>query len=63
MNEIYFGGKFRKMAQTLYNDDCLKILKSIKDKSIDLIVTDPHYEITDTISILQSNLLTWLKSL
>ena len=45
------------MAQTLYNDDCLKILKSIKDKSIDLIVTDPPYEITDTISILQSNLL------
>ena len=36
------------MAQTLYNDDCLKILKSIKDKSIDLIVTDPPYEITDT---------------
>ena len=36
------------MAQTLYNNDCLKILKSIKDKSIDLIVTDPPYEITDT---------------
>ena len=36
------------MAQTLYNDDCLKILKSIKDKSIDLIVTDPPYEITGT---------------
>lgn len=33
------------MAQTLYNDDCLKVLKSIKDKSIDLIVTDPPYEI------------------
>lgn len=36
------------MTQKLYNDDCLKILKSIKDKSIDLIVTDPPYEITDT---------------
>ena len=36
------------MAQTLYNNDCLKILKSIKDKSIDLIVTDPPHEITDT---------------
>ena len=38
----------KSTKQTLYNDDCLKILKSIKDKSIDLIVTDPPYEITDT---------------
>lgn len=28
----------------LYNDDCLKILKDIADKSIDLIVTDPPYK-------------------
>ena len=25
------------MAQTLYNDDCLKILKSIKDKVLTLL--------------------------
>lgn len=30
----------------LYNDDCLKILKQIPDKSVDLIVTDPPYLIT-----------------
>lgn len=29
----------------LKNDDCLNILKQIKDKSIDLIVTDPPYVI------------------
>lgn len=28
----------------LYNDDCLNILKQLKDKSVDLIVTDPPYE-------------------
>ena len=30
----------------LYNDDCLKVLKTIPDKSIDLIVTDPPYKLT-----------------
>lgn len=29
----------------LYNDDCIKILKNIKNESIDLIVTDPPYRI------------------
>lgn len=29
----------------LKNDDCLNVLKQIKDKSIDLIVTDPPYVI------------------
>lgn len=28
---------------TLYNDDCLNVFKTIKDNSIDLIVTDPPY--------------------
>lgn len=28
----------------LENDDCLNILKQIKDKSIDLVVTDPPYK-------------------
>ena len=27
----------------LYNGDCLEVMKDIKDKSIDLIVTDPPY--------------------
>ena len=29
----------------LYNDDCLKVLKNISDRSIDLVVTDPPYNI------------------
>ena len=29
----------------LYNGDCLKVLKNITDKSIDLVVCDPPYEI------------------
>ena len=27
----------------LHNDDCMNIFKTIKDESIDLIVTDPPY--------------------
>lgn len=30
---------------TLYNDDCLNVMKNIKDNSIDLIVTDCPYHI------------------
>ena len=29
----------------LYNGDCLEVLKNIADKSIDLVVCDPPYEI------------------
>lgn len=29
----------------LYNDDCLKILKQLPDKSVDLVVTDPPYDV------------------
>lgn len=29
----------------LYNGDCLELLKDISDKSVDLVVTDPPYEI------------------
>ena len=32
----------------LYNDDSLSIMKTMKDNSIDLIVTDPPYEISTT---------------
>jgi len=31
---------------TIYNEDCLEGMKRIKDKSIDLIVTDPPYNIS-----------------
>ncbi len=30
----------------LYNGDCLEVMKSIKDKSIDVIITDPPYGTT-----------------
>lgn len=31
----------------LYHDDCLNILKNISDNSIDMVLTDPPYGITD----------------
>lgn len=33
------------MNSTLYNDDCLKVIKTIPASSIDLILTDPPYNI------------------
>lgn len=30
---------------TIYNDDCLEVMKDIPDKSIDLVLTDPPYGI------------------
>lgn len=32
----------------IYNVDCYKAIKDISDKSIDLIVTDPPYQINNT---------------
>lgn len=32
------------MNTTLYNDDCLTVMKSIRDESIDLTVTSPPYD-------------------
>ena len=33
------------MNVKLYNDDCLNVLKDVDDNSIDLILTDPPYEV------------------
>ena len=33
-------------TDVVYNQDCLEGLRSLPDKSIDLVVTDPPYEIT-----------------
>ena len=33
------------MDVKLYNDDCLNVLKDIEDNTIDLVVTDPPYEV------------------
>lgn len=32
----------------LYNDDCMEVLRKLKDKSIDLVVTDPPYKVNAT---------------
>lgn len=29
----------------IFNQDCLEYMKTIKDKSVDLIVTDPPYDL------------------
>jgi site-specific DNA-methyltransferase (adenine-specific) len=36
-------GRFKK--NTIYNEDCYKSIKELPDKCIDLILTDPPYEI------------------
>ena len=30
----------------LYQGDCLEVMKNIPDKSVDLVLTDPHYQVT-----------------
>ena len=35
------------MTVTLYQGDCLEIMKSIPDKSVDAVITDPPYGIAD----------------
>ena len=32
----------------LYNDDCLSVLKTLPDHFVDLVVTDPPYEVSAT---------------
>lgn len=32
----------------LYNDDCFKVLKTLPDHFVDLVVTDPPYEVSTT---------------
>lgn len=36
----------KEKAQELFNGDCLEVMKSIPDKSIDAIITDPPYGTT-----------------
>lgn len=40
----------------LYNDDCIKILSNIKNESVDLIVTDPPYNLGKFMKDRQTNL-------
>lgn len=40
----------------LYNKNCLEVLKEIEDKSVDLIITDPPYNIGNFMKKRQTNL-------
>jgi len=31
------------MTTTLYNGDCLEVMRSMPDKSVDAVITDPPY--------------------
>lgn len=48
--------KFENMINTIQLGDCYELIKSIPDKSIDLIVTDPPYLIENTKAGGHSNL-------
>ena len=37
------GGDMDNNDIRLYNEDCMEVLKSLPDNSVDLIVTDPPY--------------------
>ena len=52
-NEKFRGGlvdiifeEFEEFGGVIYNSDCLEVLKTLADESIDLIATDPPYKIT-----------------
>ena len=47
---------YNYMKIELFNDDCLKKMKSIKDRSIDLILTDPPYNLGNFMRNRQTNL-------
>ena len=36
------------MAYKLFNGDCLEVMKKIPDKSVDLIITSPPYNLGKT---------------
>ncbi len=44
---------------TLYNEDCLNILKDIKDKSINLIACDPPYGVRDSAKAKEDGSSVW----
>lgn len=53
-------GEFLKMDVSvninLYNNDCLSILQQLEDKSVDLILTDPPYNLGNFMRDRQTNL-------
>lgn len=60
--------KFEEMINTIQLGDCYELIKKIPDKSIDLIITDPPYEIeteggNTSIDISNSKMIEQLKQL
>ncbi len=43
--ELKKGNSFSKITEGLYNGDCLEVMKNIPDNSVDMILTDPPYNI------------------
>jgi len=46
----------KSTAIDLYNDDCVQVLKRIEDNSVDLVVTDPPYNLGNFMRDRQTNL-------
>lgn len=44
------------MAINLYNGNCVDVLKTIEDNSVDLVVTDPPYNLGNFMRVRQTNL-------
>ena len=44
--------KFEDMINKVICGDCLKVMKDIPDNSIDLVVTDPPYNISNYVNLL-----------
>lgn len=41
---------------TLYNDDCVKAMKLLEDETVDLILTDPPYNLANFMKERDTNL-------
>ena len=48
LKELCYDADYKDKNGLLFNNDCLKIIKKIEDKTIDLVVTDPPYKLNKT---------------
>lgn len=48
LNELYKIADYKDKSGMLFNGDCLEVMKNIPDGSIDMIFTDPPYDISAT---------------
>ena len=53
----------------LYNDDCINVLRNVKDNSVDLIITDPPYGVEfskgfdDSLKNVKQNIEVWVSEM